>query len=131
MKVVLSVLQGKRLVDQWKKETLESIQNNLGLLVGNSSETVALVYGKGQNGFPGGSDGKESACQRRRCGFDPWVEKTPWRRKWQPTPVFLPGEPHGLAGYSPWGHWVRHDLVTKQQTRQDGSVHGSGDNTHA
>ena len=42
-----------------------------------------------------------------------------WRRKWQPTPVFLSGEPHGqksLVGYSPWGHKrVRHDLVTKQQ----------------
>ena len=39
--------------------------------------------------------GKESACQCRICrrpGFDPWVEKIPWRRKWQPTPVFLPGE---------------------------------------
>ena len=37
---------------------------------------------------------------------DPWVGKIPWRRKWQPTPVFLPGEFHGqrtLAGYSPWG----------------------------
>ena len=40
-------------------------------------------------------------------GFNPWVGKFPWRRKWQPTPVFLPGECHGLrslAGYSPWGH---------------------------
>ena len=39
-------------------------------------------------------------------GFDPWVEKIPWRRKWQPAPVFLPGEFHGqrnLVGYSPWG----------------------------
>ena len=38
--------------------------------------------------------------------FDPWVGKIPWRRKWQPTPVFLPGESHGwrsLVGYSPWG----------------------------
>ena len=37
--------------------------------------------------------------------FDPWVGKIPWSRKWQPTPVFLPGELHGqrsLAGYSPW-----------------------------
>ena len=36
-----------------------------------------------------------------------WVEKIPWRRKWQPTPVFLPGKFHGqrcLVGYSPWGH---------------------------
>ena len=41
-----------------------------------------------------------------RCEFDPCVGKTPWRRKWQPTPVFLPGEFHGqrsLAGYSSWG----------------------------
>ena len=41
-----------------------------------------------------------------RCGFDPWVRKIPWRREWQPTPVFLPGECHGqrsLVGYSPWG----------------------------
>ena len=39
--------------------------------------------------------------------FDPWVRKIPWRRAWQPTPVFLPGESHGqrsLVGYSPWGH---------------------------
>ena len=40
-------------------------------------------------------------------GFDPWVRKIPWRRNWHPTPVLLPGEPHGgrsLVGYSPWGH---------------------------
>ena len=38
--------------------------------------------------------------------FDPWVGKIPWRRKWQPTPVFCPGKSHGqrsLVGYSPWG----------------------------
>jgi len=43
---------------------------------------------------------------RKRFGFDPWIGKMPWRRKWQPTPVFWPGESHGqgsLAGYSPWG----------------------------
>ena len=45
--------------------------------------------------------------QLRRCGFDPWLGKIPWRRKWQPTPVFLPEKFHGhwiLVGYSPWGH---------------------------
>ena len=39
--------------------------------------------------------------------FDPWVGKIPWRRKWQPTPVLLPGKSHGqrsLVGYSPWDH---------------------------
>jgi len=49
-------------------------------------------------GFPGGTGGKESACQCRRCkrlGFDPWVGKISWSRKWQPTPVFLSGKSHG------------------------------------
>ena len=47
---------------------------------------------------------KESTCQYRICGFDPWLGKIPWRRKRQPTPVFLPGEFHGqrsLVGDSP------------------------------
>ena len=53
--------------------------------------------------------GKESTCQCRRhgrCGFYPWVGKIPWRKKWQFTPVFLPGKFHGQrsqAGYSAWG----------------------------
>ena len=58
-------------------------------------------------GFPWWFSGKESTCQCRRCMFDPWVGKNPWRKKFQPTPVFLPGKSHGqrrLAGCSPWGH---------------------------
>ena len=46
-----------------------------------------------------GTSGKECSCQCRRYkrhGFDPWVEKMPWRRKWQPTPVFLPGKFYGV-----------------------------------
>ena len=49
-------------------------------------------------GFPGGASGKESGCQDRRHkrhGFDPWVGQIPLRRKWQPTPAFLPGKSHG------------------------------------
>ena len=63
-------------------------------------------------GLPWWLSGKESACQCRRCWrwvFDPWVGKIPWSRKWQPTPVFLPGESHGQkspVGYSPWGRRV-------------------------
>ena len=58
--------------------------------------------------FPGGTSGKELVSQYRRlnrCGVDPWVKKIPWRRAWPPTPVFLPGEPHGQepGGHSPWG----------------------------
>ena len=61
-------------------------------------------------GFLDDPSGKESASQCRQCktcGFDPWVEKILWKRKWQPTPVFLQGESHGqrsLVGYSPRGH---------------------------
>ena len=66
---------------------------------------------------------KESACnawdhlQCRRHRFDLWVGKISWRRKWQPTPVFLPGKFHGQrsqVGYTVHGVTrVRHDLVTK------------------
>ena len=61
-------------------------------------------------GFLGATRGKEPACQCRRHkrpGFSPWVRKIPWRRAWQPTPVFLPGKFHGqrsLEGYSLLGH---------------------------
>ena len=57
------------------------------------------------HGLPWWLSVRESACQCRRPGFDPWVGKIPWSREWQPTSVFLPGESHGqrsLAGYSPW-----------------------------
>ena len=56
-------------------------------------------------GFPSSSVGKRICLQCKRPRFDPWVRKIPWRRKWQPTPVFLPGEFHeqrSLACYSPW-----------------------------
>ena len=58
---------------------------------------------------PGGSADKKPACQCRdhtRLEFDLWVGEIPWRKKWQPTSVFLPGKVHrqkSLAGYSPWG----------------------------
>ena len=57
-----------------------------------------------------------SAMQRPR--FDPWVGNIPWRRKWQLTPISLPGKSHGwrsLMAYSPWSQRrVRHALVMKQ-----------------
>ena len=66
--------------------------------------------------------GKESTCQcrrPRRWGFDPWVRKIPWRRKWQPTPVFLPGKFHGQscrAGYSPKS-WTRLNTAQSRSAR--------------
>ena len=67
--------------------------------------TVVYLF----RGLPGGSVVKTPLANAgdKRCRFDPWIRKTPWRRKWSPTPVFLPEKFHGqgnLLGYSPWGH---------------------------
>ena len=73
-------------------------------------------------GLPGGTGGEEPACQcrrRKRHTFDPWVGKIPWRRKRQPTPVFLPGGSPGqrsLAGCRPRGH--RESDATKRLSTQ-------------
>ena len=59
-----------------------------------------------ENGIPWWLRQNRICLQCRRHRFDPWVGKYPWRRKWQPTPLFLPGESLGqrsLTGYSPWG----------------------------
>ena len=79
-------------------------------------------------GFPGSNSVKEPGCQCRRCKrleFQPWGRKLPWRGKWQPSPVFLPGKSHGqrsLAGYSPWGRKrVGHNLSTEHAHSLDPS----------
>ena len=62
---------------------------------------------------------KNLPAMQERPGFDPWVGKIPWRRKWQPNPVFLPGKSHGqrsLVGYSPWGH--KESDMTEQLTHK-------------
>jgi len=87
-------------------------------------------------GFPGSSDSKESACNHRRPGLNPWVGKIPWRRAWQPIPAFMPGEPHGqrsLVGYSPWGRkdldmteWLstaQHTISLYEETTFSWSIH--------
>ena len=63
------------------------------------------------------SVGKIICLQFRRLGIDPWVGKISWRRKWQPTPVFLPGKSHGqrsLVGCSTWGckEWATTERLT-------------------
>ena len=85
----------------------------LGFTCGSASEEstcnagdLGLIPGLGK-GLCRWHSGKESTCQCRKLRFDPWVGTIPQRRKWQPTPVFLPGKFHrqrSLAGYSAWGH---------------------------
>ena len=72
-------------------------------------------------GFSGNASGKEPTCQcskHKRLGFDPWVGKIPWRRAWQPIPVFLPRESHvqrSLVGCSPDSKsWTRLKRVSIQ-----------------
>ena len=53
----------------------------------------------------------------RRLSFNPWVGKIPWRRTWQPTPVFCPGEFHEWRGLEGYGSWGRKELdMTEQLT---------------
>ena len=57
-----------------------------------------IFWPRSPQGLPWWFSGKEHTCQCRRGRFDSWVRKIPWRRKWQPTPGFLPGESHGQRG---------------------------------
>ena len=88
------------------------------------SDFPGISIASSPDGFPRWLSVKEAACQcrrHRRCGFSPWVGKIPWKRKWQPTPVFFPGEFHGqrsLVGYSPWvpkdsdtTEWLTHSFI--------------------
>ena len=78
---------------------------------------TAHTYTYTHEDSPGGASGKRSTCSAAdsRHGFSPWVGKIPWRSKWQPTPVLLPGESPWTkepAGYGPWG---RKELGTTEQ----------------
>ena len=84
------VIQGAGWIEQ------ENLAFGLPLLGPKArTEFLELTDHSQEVGFPGGSGVKKIHLQYGRLGFDPWVGKMPWRRVWQPTPVFLPGE-------SPW-----------------------------
>ena len=111
----------------WYKVTLlPSVINNLCLLGGGTLSYVnALIFIKisiysstyvlWTCGFLSGTSGEEPTrqCKRhKRHSFDPWVGKIPWSRKWQPTPLFLPGESHGQRAW-----WATVHRVAKSQAQ--------------
>ena len=94
-------------------------ENGPGTTKEDSMASVSLTL-RVDPGFPGGLVVKTCLwCRRHRLEFDPWVRTIPWRRKWPPTPVSLPGKFHGqrsLAGYSPWVcRRVKHDWVANNK----------------
>ena len=102
--------------------TLEILFKN-GCTPGSSFHLISQYTTQHEN-FPSSSVGKRTHRQCKRHGFDPWVRKIPWRRKWQPAPAFLPGEFHGqrsLAGCRPWGH-TESDM-TERLTHTDTHTH--------
>ena len=85
--------------------TDRSSEGKLSLTRSNHQEVFGGISNEG--GFPWWLRQERIHLQCRRTGFNPCVEKIPWRREWQPTPVFLLREVHGqrnLVGYSPWDH---------------------------
>ena len=112
-----------RSLERWQSHSVQPQKAITGItLIGHFVESIFPIKIQGieaqrkktmpkvTQGFLRGCSGKEPTCQCKRCKrpmFDPWVRKIPWRRKWQPTPVFLPGQSHGqrsLVGCSLWDH---------------------------
>ena len=98
----------------------------ISLLVASADEYFIIFSCRNLGGLPWWHSGEESTCQCRRLGFSPWVGKISWRRKWQPTAIFLPGKSHGqrsLAGLQSMGlQRTGHELVTKQQQQHQRHV---------
>ena len=125
--ILIKTLVGSHL----KKETATHFQyscleNSLGVAKSRTQLSNFHFISGSCPGFPGGSDDKESACSVGDLGlitgFDPWVGIIPWRRPWQPSPTFLPGE-------SPWteehgglqsmgSQRIEHDWASKHNTAQ-------------
>ena len=104
----------------WQFSSYDSVVSLLGSIPGQGTKILQSAQGgqnqkekkRRANGFPGGTSGKEPACQCRRHkrpGFDPWVRKIPWRRAWQPTPVFLLENPRDTGAW-----WVTVHSVAKR-----------------
>ena len=104
--MIISIDAEKAFDKIWHPSMIKTLQK-VGI-EGTYLNIIKAIYDI--QGFPGGTSVKESACQCRRhkrFRFNSWVRKIPWRRAWQCTSVFLPGESHGqrsLVGYTSQGH---------------------------
>ena len=99
----------------YSSEVVSTILSSSSLIHSSVSDILLLIPSTVFLGLPGGSEVKVSAWNAGDPGSIPGSGKIPWRRKWQPTPVLLPGESHGgrsLVGYSPWG---RKELDTTER----------------
>ena len=98
---------------RWKMKTQKRCQQFWLLSIADLSNIPEFHVSNGVLGLPWWLSQRWKIFPKfRRCMFDPWVGKIHWRRAWQSTPVFLPGNSHrqrNLAGYSPWAHRVRHN----------------------
>ena len=126
--LMLGKIKGRRRRGRQRTKWLDGITDSMDMSLSKLQEMVkdrevwrAIVHGVTKSWAwlsDWTTDGKESAWSCERPGFNPWIRKMPWKRKWQPTSVFLPGELHGqksLAGYSPWAckesdtnEWLTH-----------------------
>ena len=98
--------------------TLESLLSLLSTICYNYLLQIYLSLGKPC--FPSGASCKESDCQWRRhkrLRFDPWVGKIPWRRKWQPTPIFLTGKFHGQRSLVDTTEWLNTHTILNLNLR--------------
>ena len=92
----------------WLKHILLNINNNLMIFIIMSPKTASSVARWLR---------VPVQCMRpRRCGFEPWVGRIPWRRKWQPTSVFFMGKYHGQRSLAGYGPWIWKELDTTEMT---------------
>ena len=90
--------------------------STLMLVIAMSFLNVFFFYYEGLSQQP---SGKESACQCSRHGFDPWEGKIPCRRKWQSTPVFLPGKSHRQKSWQATVHGVANESDTPERSNNN------------
>ena len=111
-----TLTQRKQLTGSYLTRTVLFLANSNGPVDLSWLEKGSLLQGnRNEMGFARGSVVKNLAYQCRRPGFNPWFGKIPWRRKWQPTPVFLPGTSNGQRSLVVYSLWSRKRIGMTEQ----------------